>query len=83
MLNQVLKSETFNVFFSFVLGVASIAILKPVCKGESCILHKAPPFEELSHSTYQLGSKCYKFRGTPLECPASGVIEAFSVKRAN
>ncbi len=74
---EFLKSETFNVVASFILGLGLMAILKPGCKGESCKLRKAPPFEEVKTSVYQLGSKCFKFDAEPMDCPKEGVIEPF------
>jgi hypothetical protein len=74
---EVLKTEKFAVFFSFIVGMSIIAVLIPVCKGDECFLKKAPLVEEMKKSTYHIGSKCYQFKPETVECPASGVIEAF------
>ena len=72
-----LKTDTFDVLFSFVLGVGCMAVLKPMCKGGECHVQKAPPYDEVQKSTYQLGSTCYQFRAEPVKCAESGVIEPF------
>lgn len=77
---EFLKSKNFHYVFSFLLGFAIIAVLKPICHGSECIIEKAPPLQEVNTSTYQLGSKCYQFRSSPVECPASGIVEPFYVK---
>ena len=81
MIQDILKSKTFNVVFSVLLGLGIAAILKPMCKGDSCMIIKAPPVNEVNKATYQLGSKCYQFRTQAVECPLKGVIEAFEMTR--
>ena len=76
---EFLKSKSFNVAFSFLLGLGIMALLRPICRGPECLLQKAPPVDEVNKSTYQLGSKCYQFRSVPVDCPKEGVIESFNV----
>jgi len=75
-----IKSDTFNNIFSFVIGLGFMALLKPVCKGDACRIQKAPPYEEVKKSTYQLGASCYKFEAQHVECPPEGFIEPFIVR---
>ena len=72
-----LKSKNFDTAFSFVVGLGLMALFKPVCEGDECHIQKAPPYDEVNTSTYQLGSKCYKFEADHVECPSKGVIEPF------
>ena len=72
-----LKSKTFDTAFSFIIGIGLVSLLKPICKGSECHIQKAPPYDEVKESTYQLGSKCYQFKADPVECPNTGVIEPF------
>lgn len=72
-----LKSKGFNYVFSFLIGLGLMSLLKPVCKGNECKIQRAPPFEEVKVSTYQLGSECYRFRAETIPCPTKGVIEPF------
>lgn len=74
---EFLKTESFSVIFSFVLGLGCMALLKPACAGEECQIQKAPPYEEVNKSTYQLGADCFQFHAEPITCPAKGVIEPF------
>ena len=74
---EFLQTESFNVIFSFVLGLGCIALLKPVCTGTECSIQKAPPYEEVKTATYQLGKDCFQFRAEPISCPNKGVIEPF------
>jgi hypothetical protein len=83
MISDILKSKQFNVVFSVLLGLGLAAILRPVCKGDQCLVLKAPPVHEVETATYQLGSRCFQFKVESRECPKGGtVIEAFSLSRA-
>ena len=80
---EVLKTESFNVAFSALLGIALVMLFYPSCKHD-CRVVKAPPVEELRSSTYQLGDRCYKFAAKPTSCSTPGStgivpIEAFGV----
>jgi hypothetical protein len=78
---EVIKTEKFAVMFSGIIGFALIAIAIPACKGESCIIKKAPSVKEMKESTFRIGSKCYQFRPQVIDCPATGAIEAFQQLR--
>jgi len=77
MLTDLLKSQMFNLIFSFALGLGIIAILRPVCKGENCNLIKAPPIKDWDGFVYRMGSKCYEYKSNITECPSEGIIESF------
>ena len=83
MIWDLLKSKKFNVVFSLLIGLGLAAILRPACKGDQCLVMKAPPVHEVDSTTYQLGSKCFQFKVETGECTSKGkVVEAFSVSRA-
>ena len=81
MIFDFLKTKTFNYFFSFLLGVGLIALFRPGCKGDNCVVIRAPPADEVKTTTYQIGPHCYQFDTYLIDCPSSGVIEAFEVQR--
>jgi hypothetical protein len=73
-----LNDERFNVFFSFILGVGVICIIRPLCKGNDCNITKAPSDKDFEKYVYKMGGgKCYEFKSNVVECPSSGTIEAF------
>ena len=74
---EFLKTERFSMIASFILGLGLMALLKPECKGAECKIVKAPPLDEVTTSTYQLGAKCYQFRTQPIDCPKDSIIEPF------
>jgi hypothetical protein len=77
MILNVLHNPAFGMLVSFMFGLALIMVLTPICRGRDCMVVKAPPLHEVNHTVYHIASKCYKFEAVPMDCPASGVIEAF------
>ncbi len=78
---EVMKTEKFANAFSAIVGFALVVLMIPVCKGDSCIVKKAPSVEEMKTSTFRIGSKCYQFRPQTVDCPANGAIEAFQQRK--
>ena len=74
---EFLKSKTFDTVFSFIIGLGLMSLLKPLYSSERSHIQKAPPYDEVKASTYQLGSKCYQFKAGPVDCPKEGIIEPF------
>ena len=76
----VLKTSKFDIIFSVVVGFAIMSLTIPLCKGEECFIKKAPSVEEMKKTTFKIGSKCYQFKPETMTCPATGAIEAFSLR---
>lgn len=70
---EFLKSKTYHNVFSFLIGLFIVLIVRPTCKDDSCIQHMNPDLKEISTSTYQLGTKCYQFQHTTVDCNTTGV----------
>ena len=77
MIIDALKNPIFGSMVSFMLGLAIVIIIAPICHGKECMIVKAPPIHEVRDSIYHISSKCYKFETVQMDCPAQGVIEAF------
>ena len=77
-LHELLKDEKFSIFFSFILGIGIIAMIRPVCSGSECDIQKAPNDKDFDKYVYRMDKgKCFEFKAEVLECPVSGAIEAF------
>jgi hypothetical protein len=74
---EFIKTESYSIIFSVVIGIGVVAVLKPGCRDNGCAIKKAPPVDEVAKTTYQIGSKCYQFKAENIECPSKGVIEPF------
>lgn len=77
-LPEILKDTRFNTFFSFVLGIGLICILRPMCSGPDCNINKPPAEKDFDKYVYRMGNNaCYEFKTEIMNCPSSGAIEAF------
>ena len=84
MIVDALKNPIFGMLVSFMLGLAIVVIVAPICHGKECMVVRAPPIHEVRESVYHIASKCYKFETVQMDCPAQGVIEAYeNVQKAN
>ena len=77
-IHHLLKDERFNIFFSFIVGLGIICIIRPRCVGAACNVNKAPEDKDFEKHVYRMGGgKCYEFKTEMTACPASGAIESF------
>jgi hypothetical protein len=75
---NLLHDKRFNTFFSFVVGIGLICILRPMCTGPDCVITKPPSEADFDKNVYRMGGgQCYEFKTEIVDCPASGAIEAF------
>jgi hypothetical protein len=75
---NILNDNRFNIFFSFILGIGIICIVRPMCSGSECKVEKPPAEKDFDKYVYRMnGGTCYEFKSEIIECPASGAIEAF------
>ena len=83
-LPEILKDTRFNTFFSFVLGIGIICILRPQCSGPDCNINKPPAEKDFDKYVYRMGNNsCYEFKTEIMKCPPSGAVEAFQQRAAN
>lgn len=76
-ITSLLQDEKFNYFFSLVLGIGMICVLRPMCSGKECATIKPPPEKDFDQYVYRLAEKCYEFKTKVISCPTTGAIEAF------
>ena len=75
---RLLRDDKFNIFFSFMLGIGIICIVRPMCSGPNCHVDKAPLEKDFDKYVYRLGNNtCYSFKTETVTCPTSGAIESF------
>jgi len=73
-----LQDKRFDIFFSVILGVGIICMMRPICEGKECSIRKAPREKDFDKFVYRMGGdKCYQFKTKIVSCPASGAVEAF------
>lgn len=73
---EFVKSEKYSLIFSFVLGAGIVSLFKSVCRDPNCSDKKAANPEEVLHTTYQIGNKCFQFGMVHKECSVEDVIDS-------
>jgi hypothetical protein len=82
-IHHILQNPHFNIFFSVILGIGIICMIRKPCTGSECTVNKPPIEEDFDKYVYRMnGGKCYEFKTEVMECPASGAIEAFQTHHA-
>lgn len=75
---RLLKDEKFHIFFSFMIGLGIVCMMRPMCSGAECQVEKAPDHKDFNHYVYRMsGGKCYEFSSKIVDCPISGAVETF------
>lgn len=77
-IHHILQNPHFNIFFSVILGIGIICMIRKPCTGSECTVNKPPIEEDFDKYVYRMnGGKCYEFKTDIVECPSSGIVEAF------
>ena len=70
---NLMHDHRFNTFFSFVVGIGLICILRPMCSGPDCVISKAPSEADFDKHVYRMGGgKCYEFNVGEIHGPTNG-----------
>ena len=58
---EIIKTKSFRMVFSFLVGLFIVIIFKQRCVGDDCYNYTIPDSKEISSNTYMLKDKCYQF----------------------
>jgi hypothetical protein len=70
-INKWIHSETSKYIISVILGLGLSTLFRKECIGESCIVFRSPPINELEKETYLYGKKCYTYKSNSALCDSS------------
>jgi hypothetical protein len=73
MIGQYLKDPNIRLAMYAVLGLGLAAVFRGTCKGDRCIVVRAPDPKDVEGKTFQYDGKCYQFQATTVSCPTPGV----------
>ena len=76
LVKKVMTDGTGAIVISVLLGLGLAAMFRKACKGNSCIVVKAPNLTEVSQYVYQLDTGCFKYRPQVVPCPRGGTVSA-------
>ena len=67
-LSRFLHTNHGKIIMSILLGFGLATLFRSVCKGKSCTIILAPPFEEIDGKIYKHDGKCYKYKSEGQQC---------------
>lgn len=59
------------IIISAILGLGLAAIFRATCHGDSCIVVRSPPREQIDRHVYKIDDQCYKYSSYAVGCPGS------------
>lgn len=65
---DVIRTKTFSIIFSLMLGLALASFFRRACKGRACVIVKAPNPQQMTSGYYKFSGKCYKFKTDVANC---------------
>ena len=72
-----LKNDTGRLLLSVLLGLGLSAMFRTICKGNKCVIFKAPNIKEYQNKIYKYNNKCYKYSTQATKCDKSKRIIPF------
>ena len=67
MINNLLKSESGQIFISCILGFGLASLFKKVCIDDNCLIIKSPP--NIEGNIFKFQDKCYTYTPHSVTCP--------------
>ena len=66
------KSSVGRIVLSIILGLGLATLFRRTCHALDCFSFRAPPWDEVSKTTYRYGDKCYQFKPRAAPCIMKG-----------
>ena len=66
---QIANSPLGSIIISIIFGLGLAALFQRACRGDSCIVVKAPSRSDVDRFTYKIDQSCYKYRPELIPCP--------------
>jgi hypothetical protein len=70
-IRNMLKNKNSQIIFAIIWGFGLASLFQRVCKGNRCIIIKAPNPNEIVGSTYKFNEKCYQYTQKSTMCDKS------------
>ncbi len=68
MITEVMNNPTGRILVSLILGFGLAAIFRQVCKGDNCVIVKAPDTNDLKKYYYKIDDDCFKYTPVATKC---------------
>jgi hypothetical protein len=69
IVKKMLNDTGGSIIISIILGLGLAAMFRRACRGDNCMIIKAPSSKEVSKYVYRLDDACYKYTPEVVDCP--------------
>lgn len=69
--SAIVKDRFGAIIVSVILGLGLAAIFRATCHGDSCIVVRSPPREQIDKHVYRIDDQCYKYSSYAVGCPGA------------
>ena len=76
-LGKFVHTETGKIIMSILLGFGLASLFRTVCKGNNCILFRAPPLADFNDKIYKHNGKCIKYVPVATKCTLNAKTVTF------
>jgi hypothetical protein len=76
-LGKFVHTETGKIIMSILLGFGLASLFRTVCKGNNCILFRAPPLDDFNDKIYKNNGKCIKYVPVATKCTLNAKTVTF------
>ncbi len=78
-IKRIAHDNTGSLILSALLGLGLAALFRSACRGDGCVVVRAPNLAEVQRHTYQVSQDaCYKYTPEVVPCPRRGAISSAS-----
>jgi hypothetical protein len=69
LVKKLLNDNMGSIIVSIILGMGLAAMFRRACKGDGCIVVKAPSAKDLQRYHYKIDADCFKYTPEVVPCP--------------
>ncbi len=63
-----MNQDIIKIIFSILIGLALASLFQRTCKGRSCIVYRAPNYNEIKDQTFIRDGKCFVYSKEHTSC---------------
>lgn len=68
-IKRFMQDKVGSIVISIILGLGLAAMFQRACKGDGCVVIKAPNMKDVQKYTYRVDQSCYKYSPEVIPCP--------------
>jgi hypothetical protein len=73
-MGKLLGTDAGAIVVSVLLGLGLAAVFRRACKGDGCVVLRAPDAADVTRYHYKVGEDCFRYTPKVVPCPSSGAV---------